>query len=79
MQYRRGWRRGGGVGAGLIAGAIIGGAVAARPYGYYGYGYGYDGYGPGYAYAPGYAGGGEIAYCQQRSDHTIRVQALNLG
>lgn len=66
VQYRRGWRRGGGIGAGIVAGAIIGGAIASRPYGYYGY----DGYGPGYAYAPaygqGYAGGDEILYCQQR-------------
>jgi hypothetical protein len=74
--FRGGGRRGGGfggvgIGLGLAAGAIIGGAVygAAQPYGYYG-----DD--PGYAYAPGYdqgyvdvspdAGGGEVAYCQQR-------------
>ena len=76
VQYRRGWRggsRGRGVGAGIVAGAIIGGAIlgASQPYGYGygGYGPGY-GYAPGYAYAPGYnqgyAGGNEIAYCQQR-------------
>jgi BA14K-like protein len=76
VQYRRGWRGGyrgggfGGVGLGLAAGAIIGGAVlgAGRPYGY-------DGY-PGYAYGPvyeqgyvapsPYAGGSEVAYCEQR-------------
>jgi hypothetical protein len=51
------WRgRGGGlgpaVGFGLAAGALVGAAVAAQPYGYYGYG----GYGPGYVYdAPVYA------------------------
>jgi len=70
-----------GLGLGLAAGvggAIIG---ATQPYGYSGYAPGY-GYGPGYAYAPGYdyapgyeyapgydqgyAGGNEVAYCQQR-------------
>ena len=55
------WRgRGGGIGPavgfGLAAGALVGAAVAAQPYGYYGYGPGYAGYGPGYAYdAPVYA------------------------
>jgi hypothetical protein len=80
VQYRRGWRGGyrggtlGGAGLGLAAGAIIGGAIlgATQPNGYYGY----SGYDAGYAYAPGYdqgyvavspyAGGGEVAYCQQR-------------
>lgn len=77
VQYRRGWRggyRGSRYGSGIVAGAIIGGALlgTTQPYGY-------DGYGPGYAYGPGYspgyygygsgapyAGGGEVAYCQQR-------------
>jgi len=75
VQYRRGWRGGyrggyGGVGLGFAAGAIFGGAIlgAGRPYGYYGY--------PGYAYGPvydqgyvagsPYAGGSEVAYCEQR-------------
>ncbi len=62
--YRRGY---GGAAVGLgIAGALIGGAIigaATQPYGYYGYpGY----YGPGYVVAPPYAGGGAVAYCQQR-------------
>lgn len=71
----------GGVGLGLAAGAIIGGAIvgATRPYGYgysgydpdYGYAPGYGpgyapGYGPGYVAAAPYAGGNEVAYCQQR-------------
>lgn len=79
--WRGGYRGGGigGVGLGLAAGALIGGAIvgATRPYGYSGYDpdYGYaPGYGPGYApgYGPGYvaadpyAGGNEVAYCQQR-------------
>jgi hypothetical protein len=66
VQYRRGWRGGyrgggfGGVGLGLAAGAIIGGAIvgANRPY------YGYSGYDSGAANP--YAGGNEVAYCQQR-------------
>ncbi len=79
VQYRRGWHgyRGGGFGGaglGLAAGAIIGGAIlgATQPYGYYGS----RGFDPGYAYAPGYdqgyvavspyAGGNEVAYCEQR-------------
>ncbi len=80
VQFRRGWRggyrRGGfGIGAGFVAGAIIGGAIASRPYGYYGYPYGYYAYGPAYAYGPGYyeddyvavaPGGDAVAYCQQR-------------
>jgi hypothetical protein len=77
VQYRRGWRGGyrgggfGGAGLGLAAGAIIGGAIvgATRPYGYSGYDpdYGYaPGYGPGYVAADPYAGGNEVAYCQQR-------------
>ena len=78
--YRGGYRGGGfggaGIGLGLAAGALAGGILGATgPYGYYGYGPGYAyapgyGYGPGYGYAPGsgqgYAGGGEVAYCQQR-------------
>ena len=48
----RGWGIGPGIGFGLAAGALVGAAVAAQPYGYYGYG----GYGPGYVYdAPVYA------------------------
>jgi hypothetical protein len=75
VQYRReGWHgghRGRFVGAGI--------AGATQPYGY-GSGYAYGptyGYSPGYAYAPdydegyvaaspSYAGGSEVAYCQQR-------------
>jgi hypothetical protein len=82
VQYRRGWGGGyrgggfGGAGLGLAAGAIIGGAIlgAGQPYGYYGNpGYAYA---PGYAYGPGYdqgyvavspyAGGSDVAYCEQR-------------
>jgi hypothetical protein len=44
-QWRRhgghGWGPAVGIGAGIAAGALIGSAVAARPYGYGGYGY-YD-------------------------------------
>jgi hypothetical protein len=61
-----GWGNGWGWGlAGLAAGTLIGGALAARPYGGYGYGYGYA---PGYAaYGYGYApGAGSVAYCEQR-------------
>jgi BA14K-like protein len=70
VQYRHGGYRGrriGGVGLGLAAGALLGGAIigAPRPYGYYGaYDPGY--YDQGYISAPPYAGGDEIAYCQQR-------------
>ena len=78
--YNRGGYRGGyggaGVGLGFVAGALIGGALlgATQPYGYYRQG----GYDPGYGYAPDYdqddvvvapapyAGGGAVAYCQQR-------------
>ncbi|HKS65532.1 MAG TPA: hypothetical protein VJT13_27755 [Xanthobacteraceae bacterium] len=60
------WRRGPGPGIafGLAAGALVGAAVAARPYGYYGYDYGpgyvYDApvYGAPYAYEPVYPGYG---------------------
>ena len=75
----RGWGWGGAA-AGLAAGAIVGGAIAAtQPWYGYGYAPGYYGYAPGgyYGYAPGYsndpaysygypAGGGDVAYCQQR-------------
>ena len=77
--YRGGGFRG--VGPGFAAGAIIGGAIlgATQPYGYYrnggyygngGYDYGYDqqgyGYDQGYVAVSPYAGGNEVAYCQQR-------------
>jgi hypothetical protein len=78
----RGYHHGGGpvgagIGLGLGLAAGVGGAIigATQPYGYYGYapGYGYApsyAYGPSYGYAPGYdqgyAGGNEVAYCQQR-------------
>lgn len=59
-----GWHRGGGgwgwgAGAGFAAGALLGGALAARPYYYYG---------PGYAYepAPAYGPDDAEAYCMQR-------------
>jgi hypothetical protein len=70
--YRGGGFGGAGIGLGLAAGAIIGAAVygAAAPYGYYGddSGYAYEpGYDQGYVGASPYgAGGGEVAYCQQR-------------
>jgi len=75
VQYRRGWRGGyrggfGGVGLGLAAGAIVGGVIlgAGGPYGYQGYpGYGYaPGYDQGYVAVSPYAGGSEVAYCEQR-------------
>ena len=75
--YRGGGLVGAGVGLGLGLAAGVGGAIigATQPYGSYGYapGYAYGpsyAYPPGYAYAPGYdqgyAGGNEVAYCQQR-------------
>ena len=55
IYWRRGYGWGPGIGFGLAAGALVGAAIAARPYGYYGYGPGY-GYGPSYVYdAPVYA------------------------